>query len=75
MHRVTPDSLVSDILSRFPESVTIFERHGLGCPTCLAAGMDTLNSVASMHDVSLDRLIADLESLSSDDEIARREQA
>lgn len=75
MHEVTADTLVSDILSRYPQSVTVFETHGLGCPTCLAAGMDTLASVASMHDVSLDALINDLQTLTQMDTDARREQA
>lgn len=75
MNRVTPYSLVSDILTRLPGSVAVFERHGLGCPSCLAAGMDTLSSVASMHDVSLDALIADLALLDTEDTSHRKEQA
>ncbi len=60
MDALTPDMLIRDVLTAHPEVTAIFERHGLGCPSCLAADMDTLASVASMHDISIEVLIDDL---------------
>ena len=50
------------------EAAAVFERHGLGCASCLAAEMETLSSVATMHDISEDGLIEDLNALLSEDE-------
>jgi hybrid cluster-associated redox disulfide protein len=61
MARVTADMLISDVLAACPGAVDVFERHGLGCAACIAAGMESLSAVASVHDVSLEDLIADLE--------------
>jgi hybrid cluster-associated redox disulfide protein len=59
----TPDMLIRDVLTAHPEAARVFEQHGLGCPSCLAADMETLSSVASMHDITLDALVADLDKL------------
>lgn len=67
MHRITADMLISDVLAACPGSAAVFERHGLACPACLASGMESLSAVATVHDVSLDALIADLDRLAEHD--------
>jgi len=60
----TADMLIRDVLTAHPEAAAVFALHGLGCPSCLGADMDTLASVVSMHDdITLDVLIADLDAL------------
>lgn len=63
---VTADMLISHVLSTHPESAAVFARHGLGCPSCLAAGMETVSAVASMHDVDVDALLAEINEVSPD---------
>jgi len=63
MVRYNRDMLIRDVLTSDPGATAVFERHGLGCAMCMAAEMDTLASVASMHDMSVDVLIADLDAL------------
>lgn len=52
--------LISDVLNTYPETVAIFERHGLACGKCLAAGMESLGAVANAHDVDIEGFMADL---------------
>lgn len=59
----TADMLIRDVLVSHPGAVAVFERYRLGCASCLAAGMETLGSVAGMHGVSVTDLIADLDRL------------
>lgn len=68
MDAFTPDMLIRDVLTAHPETTAVFERHGLGCAGCLAADMETLSAVASMHDIQLDVLIRDLNALVADEE-------
>jgi hybrid cluster-associated redox disulfide protein len=63
MARFTPDSLIQDVLVSRPDAAGVFERHGLACPSCLAAGMESVAAVASMHEVSVSALLAELNSL------------
>ncbi|MBE0416511.1 MAG: DUF1858 domain-containing protein [Coriobacteriia bacterium] len=63
MPRYTADMLIQDVLTSHPGAAAVFERHGLACKSCLAAGMETLGAVAHMHDVSVESLIAELDAL------------
>lgn len=63
MPRYSPDMLIQDVLMSHPGVTAIFERHGLACGSCFAADMETLQAVAHMHEVSVETLIAELDSL------------
>ena len=67
MATCTRDTLIRDVLNSRMGSAAVFERYGLGCPKCLAADMETLASVATMHGIPVDGLIADLNALESND--------
>lgn len=57
------DRLIKDVISSHPGAAAVFEKHGLGCASCMAAGMESVADVASVHDVPLDVLLADLGAL------------
>ena len=61
----TPDTLIRDVLVSHPDAADVFERHGLACPSCLAASMESVAAVASMHEVSVSTLLAELNDLSA----------
>jgi len=63
MARFTSDTLIRDVLISHPEAADVFERHGLACASCLAAGMESVSAVASMHEVSPSALLAELNEL------------
>lgn len=63
MARFTPDTLIRDVLISHRDAADVFERHGLACPSCLAAGMESVAAVASMHEVSAAALLAELNDL------------
>jgi hybrid cluster-associated redox disulfide protein len=63
MQQYSPDMLISDVLVSHPEAVAVFTRFGLGCPSCMAAEMETLRSVATMHDVPVENLLAALDAM------------
>lgn len=60
MQTVTGDTLISEVLAKHPRAAEVFSRFGLGCPGCFAAGMETVSAVASMHDVSVEQLLQEL---------------
>lgn len=68
----TRDTLIRDVLTSHAEAASVFERHGLACAVCMGADMESLSSVATMHDIPLDRLLADLNALDDpDSEVGR----
>ncbi len=60
MHAITADTLISEALATHPRAAEVFDRFGLGCPGCYAASMETVSAVASVHDVSVDLLLREL---------------
>jgi hybrid cluster-associated redox disulfide protein len=63
MRMYTRDMVISDVLTSHEGAAAVFERHSLGCTACLAAEMETLSSVATMHDIPVDVLLDDLNAL------------
>ncbi len=63
MARFTPETLIKDVLVSHPDAADVFDRHGLACPSCLAVGMESVAAVASMHEVSVTSLLAELNAL------------
>ena len=66
MEMYTHDMLIRDALLSHEGASAVFERHGLGCGSCLASSMETLDAVAAMHEIPVDVLIADLTALDTD---------
>lgn len=63
MARFTADMLIRDVLVSHPKAADIFESHGLACPSCLASGLESVEAVASMHEVSVAALLEELNGL------------
>jgi hybrid cluster-associated redox disulfide protein len=59
----TRDTLIREVLTSQRGAAGVFERHGLACGQCLAAELETLDSVATMHGISVDVLLEDLDRL------------
>lgn len=66
MENYTRDMLIRDALLSHEGASAVFERHGLGCGNCLASSMETLDAVATMHEIPVEVLIADLKALDTD---------
>jgi len=68
MAGITRDTMIREVLVSFPDAADVFDRHGLACASCLASGMETVSAVATMHDVSVEVLLAELNQLSDSSE-------
>ncbi len=51
---------ISEVLSKYPESMKVFEDFGLGCVGCEAALFESIEQGAQVHGVDVDRLLAGL---------------
>ena len=58
---------IEDIVNRYPETISIFERHGLGCVGCQAALFETIEQGAEIHGIDVTALIDDLNKALSKD--------
>jgi hybrid cluster-associated redox disulfide protein len=51
---------ISDVVNRHPETIAVFERHGLGCAGCQAALFENIEQGAEVHGVEVGSLVDDL---------------
>jgi hybrid cluster-associated redox disulfide protein len=51
---------IDEIVKRYPETRSTFERHGLGCVGCGAALFENVEQGAEVHGIDVNALIADL---------------
>lgn len=57
---ISKEMTIMDILRRYPETLPVFERHGLDCYDCQIADFEQLEHGATVHKVDLDALLAEL---------------
>ena len=62
MNAITPETPLRDIINGRPELIVVLERYGLECARCVGQEYETLKDIALLHDISIDSLVAELNS-------------
>jgi len=58
--KITKDMILGEIVSKHPESIDIFFKHGLPCAMCHGAFHETIEQGAISHGIKLKPLLDDL---------------
>ncbi len=58
--RITKEMTIEEIVQRFPETIPVFSRYGVGCLGCSAAQYDNLEQGAIVHGLDTDQLVKEL---------------
>lgn len=51
---------IDEVVKKYPETIPVFERYGLGCVGCQAALFEDIEQGAEIHGIEVDELIKDL---------------
>ncbi len=51
---------IKEVLSKYPESIKVFEDLGLGCAGCEAALFENIEQGAQVHGVDVEKVLAGL---------------
>jgi hybrid cluster-associated redox disulfide protein len=51
---------IEEIVRKYPETVSTFQRRGLGCLGCQAALFESIEEGAEVHGIDVNALVADL---------------
>ena len=57
---VTAEMSISEVIGRYPDTIHVFLKHGLGCIGCALARFENIREGALAHGISVDNLVADL---------------
>ena len=57
---ITPDMPIGDVVRKYPSTINVFLKHGLGCVGCAVARFENIRDGAQVHGINVDALIKDL---------------
>ena len=58
--RITADMPIDDVVSKYPSTINVFFRHGMGCIGCAIARFENIREGAQVHGINVDTLLEDL---------------
>lgn len=61
--KVTKDMSIIDIVQKFPQSLEVFAKYGLGCIGCAAARFENLEAGAKVHGFDPDEMVDEINAL------------
>ena len=57
---ITGDMAIGDVVNKYPATINVFFKHGLGCVGCAVARFENIQQGAMAHGIDVDALINDL---------------
>lgn len=60
MSTIDQSMSIIDIVQKYPQTVEVFRKYGMGCLGCVAARFENLEQGASAHGINIEALVADL---------------
>lgn len=60
---VTKEMSILDIVQKYPQSLEIFAKYGLGCIGCAAARFENLEAGAKVHGFDPEEMVAEINAL------------
>jgi hybrid cluster-associated redox disulfide protein len=67
-NKIHKDMSIIEIAQKFPESIEVFAKYGLGCIGCAAARYENIEAGARVHGIDPDQLVADLNAAIAENE-------
>ncbi len=58
--KITKKMKIDEVLKKYPETVTVFIKHGFHCIGCAIASLESIEQGAMAHGVDIEELIEDL---------------
>ncbi len=62
---ITKDMTIEEVVTRYPETMMVFTRHGLHCVGCHVSAFENIEEGAQAHGINVDALVADLNKVAS----------
>jgi hybrid cluster-associated redox disulfide protein len=57
---ITAEMAIGEVIDKYPDTIHIFVKHGLGCVGCAVARFENIRRGAVAHGVDVDLLMKDL---------------
>jgi hybrid cluster-associated redox disulfide protein len=57
---ITADMSIGEVVAKYPSTIPVFFRHGLGCVGCVVARFENIRQGAEVHGIDVGVLMKDL---------------
>lgn len=57
---VTKDSNIMEVINDYPETVSVLQKHGIGCIGCMLASAETLEQGLSAHGLDVEAIVTEM---------------
>lgn len=57
---ITRTMMIEEVVKRYPQTVSVFERFGLRCSSCSVSAFEYIEEGARSHNIDLDVLLDEL---------------
>jgi hybrid cluster-associated redox disulfide protein len=57
---ITADMPIIEVVQKYPNTISVFMRHGLGCIGCALARFENIREGARAHGIDVEALVEDL---------------
>ena len=57
---INEDMNIREVIEKYPETVSVFQKYNMGCVGCIAASFETLKDIASVHGTDVKSFVKDL---------------
>lgn len=64
--KITKEMGILEIVQKYPQSLEVFAKYGLGCIGCAAARFENLEAGAKVHGVDPDQMVEEINALLED---------
>lgn len=54
---ITKEMAIGEVVQKFPQTVPVFQAHGMGCLGCAIASFENIEQGASAHGIDPNKLI------------------
>lgn len=66
-NKVKKEMKIEEVLSKHPETLSVFEKFGFHCIGCMAASFESIEEGANAHKINVDEFIQELNKAIKDD--------
>jgi hybrid cluster-associated redox disulfide protein len=58
--KITREMNIRDVIEKYPEVITVFQKYNMGCIGCIAASFEKLSDIASVHGIDVETFVNEL---------------
>lgn len=59
-NKITKEMKIDEVIKKYPETLSVFEKFGIHCISCIAASFESIEQGAVAHGINIDKLVEEL---------------